>query len=349
MNILLIADPHIPVPPSHYGGAERIVHLYAQEFARLGHSVHLMAGPGSQAYGGRLHVHHAPSLAYASRAHRKIQFQLQSLLAAGDCDVVYNFGRFDYLEALLRLRKPMLCCFQNPLDQRQIDFAEQRIRANVAFHCLSESQKHSLEIRVPTVTIPNPIDCGAYQCGSGQGGYLAFLGRLTHNKGVDVAIAAARKAGKKLVIAGNVSNEPGGPEFFRDQVEPWIDGDQIRWLGPVTDQGKQDLLANAEALLFPIRWEEPFGIVMVEALACGCPVIATRRASTPEVIDDAVTGLLCDPPEPSADVFAEAVKRLPFLSRQDCRDQAEQRFDVRILAPKALEGLRSLSVVHNRL
>lgn len=344
MKILLIADPLIPVPPTHYGGAERIVHLYAQEFARLGHTVHLLAGAGSRSYGGRLHVHYAPTQAYPSRARRKLQFQLQSLWAARDCDVVHNFGRFDYLEALLAIQKPVLHNFQNPIDQRQIDFAERRIRARFALQCISEDQKSHARITAPTVVIPNPIDTRIYQASDAAHGYLAFLGRLTRPKGVDVAIAVARETGKRLVIAGNISQEEGGEAFFRQEVEPHLDGEQIRWIGPVNDAQKQVLLAGAEALLFPIRWDEPFGIVMVEALACGTPVIATRRASTPEVIEHGVTGFLCDPQEPSVEAFVQAVRHIPQISRTACRQAAEQRFDVRVVSPQVLDVLTRLSV-----
>ena len=344
MKILLVADPHIPVPPTHYGGAERVVALYAQEFARLGHRVDLLAGPDSKAYGGNLHLHRAPSRKYLSRAYRKIRFQLQSILAARNCDVVYNHGRFDYLESLLALSKPTLNRFPNPIDQGQIDFAERRIRSSAAFHFISANQRSHAQVSVPSCVIPNPIDSSRYSFGNGSAGYLAFLGRLTSSKGVDVAIAVARRSNRRLVIAGNVSNEEGGEHFFREQVEPFIDGDQICWIGPVDDAEKQQFLGQAEALLFPIRWDEPFGIVMIEAMACGCPVIATRRASTPEVIDHGVTGWLCDPEEPSVDAFVDAVNRLPELNREACRKAVEQRFDVRVLAPRVLEVLQKLAL-----
>ncbi len=338
----MIADPHLPVPPRYYGGAERIVHLFADEFVRLGHTVHLMAGPGSQSYEGRLHLHRAPSASYLSRARRKIQFQLESLWAYRGCDVVYNFGRIDYLEALLSFQVPILNCFQNPVCQDEINFLESRARSNIAFHFISNNQVDSLQVSASASTIYNPLRTKDYVCGSGNGGYLAFLGRLTSNKGVDVAIEVSRRTGKRLVIAGNISNEDGGEEFFNERVKPYLDDDQICWIGPVDELQKQNLLGDAECLLFPIRWEEPFGIVMVEALACGCPVIATRRASTPEVIDNGVTGFLCEPSEPSPDAFVEAVNHLPQINRKVCRQVAEKRFDVRIVASDVLAVLENL-------
>jgi glycosyltransferase involved in cell wall biosynthesis len=305
--------------------------------------VHLLAGPGSHGYGGRLRIHRSPTLAYHSRARRKIQFQVQSLWATRDCDAIYSFGRFDYLEILLKAGMPLLHCFQNPVDQRQIDFAERRMRKRAGFQCISQNQKAHAQFSRPCIVIPNPVDTQAYSPGAGDAGYLAFLGRLTRNKGIDIAIQVSKLSGRRLVIAGNISKEEGGELFFREHVEPHLDGEQIRWIGPVNDDQKQELLGGAQALLFPIRWDEPFGIVMVEALACGTPVIATNRASTPEVLEHGRTGFLCDSEEPCAEVFAEAVGQLSALNRSDCRREAERRFDVRIVAPQVLNVLQGLA------
>lgn len=343
MKILLIADPHIPVPPSHYGGAERIVALYAEEFARLGHHVHLMAGDGSLSFGGRLHLHKAPSLNHSSRAYRKLRFQLQSLLAARDCDVVYNFGRVDYLRALLATDIPVLHCFQNPATQPEVDFIECHRKSRTAFHFVSSSQRSAVSTNLPNCVLPNCIDSHKISVGTGQGSYLAFLGRLTRNKGVDVAISVAKLTGYRLMIAGNISTEEGGETFFRDEVKPHLDGKQICWIGPVDDLQKKSFLGSAKAVLFPIRWEDPCPIVLFESLACGCPVIATNRASVPEVIEHRLTGFLCDPAEPSAEVFAEAVAQLEQLDRQACRRAAEERFDIRVLAPRVLDVLNRLA------
>ena len=338
MRILFIADPHIPVPPVTYGGAERIVDLFCRDFAARGHQVDLMAAAGSRQYGGLLHTHKPPSRHYLSRARRKIQFQFQSLLAASRCDVVYCHGRVDYLRSLFALRKPTLIKFPNPIDQDQIDALEAMVRDRVVLHMLSDDQLSHATTRLPAHIIPNPIDCACYHPGSGAGGYLLFLGRLTASKGVDTAINVARRTGRELLIAGTIGTGKQDERYFEEVIKPQLDGDQVRWIGPVDDLRKQVLLADAVALLFPIRWSEPFGTVMVEAFACGTPVIALRAGSTPEVIDHDVTGFLCD----NEDELVDAVAGLDRISRGRCRREAEQRFDVSVIAPRVLALMEKL-------
>ena len=158
------------------------------------------------------------------------------------------------------------------------------------------------------------------------GEYLAFLGRLTRDKGPETAIRLARSAGMPLHIAAKVPRAERG--YFKEQVEPMIRGDQIRLVGEVTDRTKASFLAHAAALLFPIDWPEPFGLVMIEAMACGTPVIAFRRGSVPEVIEEGVTGFIVD----NEGEALQAIKRLPDLDRRRVRDGFERRFTARRMA-----------------
>ena len=158
------------------------------------------------------------------------------------------------------------------------------------------------------------------------GSYLAFLGRLTAEKGPEAAIRIARAAGMPLRIAAKVPRGERG--YFKERLEPQIDGDQVRLTGEVNDKAKERFLAAASALLFPIDWPEPFGLVMIEAMACGTPVIAFRSGSVPEVVDDGVTGFVVDGEAEAV----EAVRRLGELDRRQVRAHFEQRFTAKRMA-----------------
>lgn len=323
MKILVIADPHIPVPPHTYGGTERIVALTCEALVALGHTVVLLAGAGSRDYGGGLTVHRAPTMSLPSRGWRKLLFQMITAHLSADVDLVICHGRYDYLGAVLARGVPLLLWMHNPVVQRDIDYVLARGARNVRFVGISRSQVRGL---VPTDRIEvvyNCVDTVRHPFGAQPESppYLAFLGRLTPNKGVHLAIQAARRAGVRLVIGGNVTHEPGVRDYFEGQVRPQL-GVGCTWIGPYDERTKFKLLQGASALLFPIQWDEPFGLVMIEALACGTPVIALRRGSTPEVVRDGQTGFLCDGP----DAMAEAIGHIPALDRRACREDAMARF-----------------------
>jgi glycosyltransferase involved in cell wall biosynthesis len=322
LRITVIADAKIPVPPVDYGGAERIAALLCEGLAARGHEITLIAAAGSRAW-GRLVTHpwagHRP---YPYRAWCKLRFQAQSLWHARQADVVINFGRLDYLEALLRTRQPLVCRFGNPIEPSMVDFLLERRRDALALVSISDHQRAHLAPAPLWRTIYNAVDVGRLAFAPRpEAGYLAFLGRLTANKGVDLAIAMARRLGRPLRIAGNISDEPGGREFFETRVRPQL-GEGVEWIGKVDDAAKAAFLQNAAALLVPIRWDEPFGLVVAEALACGTPVIALRRGAMPELIRDGVTGFLCRSP----DEMVEAASRIDAIDRRTCRAECERRF-----------------------
>jgi glycosyltransferase involved in cell wall biosynthesis len=339
MRILVISDPHIPVPPTFYGGTERIVHLLCEGLAERGYTVDLIAAEGSDAYGGRLYTHKAPTLNYLSRAYRKIIFQVLSLWAARAVDVVITFGRPDYLWALYRTSKPIIIRFANPLDQRQIDAVLSKRPHQLRFIGVSHDHVLGLTPEDKIDVVYNAINLESYpfRAQAEQPPYMVFLGRLTRNKGVGLAIQAARAAGVRLVIAGNIPTEPGSDDFFKSEVEPSL-GDDVQWIGPIDDSGKATLLGGATALLFPIQWREPFGMVMIEALACGCPVIAWRNGSVPEVVQHGETGYIVESPESMAAAIAQVDK----IDRHNCRRDVEQRFSSHALVDGDLSVFRKI-------
>jgi glycosyltransferase involved in cell wall biosynthesis len=323
MRILIIADPHIPVPPVYYGGTERNVDLMCRGLVQRGHRVHLVAGPGSKDYGGGVTIHRAPTAAYLSRAVRKIWFQFLVLRASAGADVVINHGRLDYLEIMYRTKKPLIHWFHNPLIGLEVDYVTSRRRQGDHFVGISRFQVsedvHATRFNV----VYNAVNTDAirFRPDPETPPYLIFLGRITRNKGVHLAIEAARRAGIRLVIAGNFTKEQGSAEYFETAVKPHL-GPECTWLDQFTDEQKGRLLGGATAMLFPTQWKEPFGAVIPESLAAGTPVIAWRIAATPEIIEDGKTGFLCD----SLWAMVSAIQNVRRISRRQCRSSAEQRF-----------------------
>jgi glycosyltransferase involved in cell wall biosynthesis len=197
---------------------------------------------------------------------------------------------------------------------------------NAGFVSISDHQRLPLANANWLGTIQHGLPTDLFQPSYDRGSYLAFLGRLTADKGPEEAIRIARAAGKPLRIAAKIPR--GETAYFKKRIEPHVDGEKIQLIGEVDDVKKQPFLAEAAALLFPIDWPEPFGLVMIEAMACGTPVIAYRAGSAPEVIDDGVTGFIVD----NEDQAVKALHKLEQLDRQKIRARFEERFSVRRMA-----------------
>jgi glycosyltransferase involved in cell wall biosynthesis len=317
MRVLVVADAVLRVPPVKYGGAERVIASLCDGFVERGHEVVLMAAEGSTA-SGRLVVHRpCDNASYLSRAFRKIWFQPLSISAVRSCDVVLNSGRVDYLHAVLASRVPIAARFGNPIDQPSVDFlVRRRAGADLRLVSISDSQRRGI-MGGHWDTIYNAVDTTLYRPAGPVGEHLAFVGRLTPEKGIDIAIRVARRSGRPLRIAGPESD----PGFFKHAVRPYLGAD-VEYLGVLDGAGVSTLMASSVATLFPIRWREPFGLVMAESLACGTPVIALRTGPVPEVIRSGETGFICD----SEDQMVASVVRVGEISREVCRRDAEVRF-----------------------
>jgi glycosyltransferase involved in cell wall biosynthesis len=168
------------------------------------------------------------------------------------------------------------------------------------------------------------------------------LGRFTPEKGADVAIRLARQAQLPLRIAAKIPRQQS--HYFKEQIEPLLDGDQIEFVGEVNERQKQDFLGKAMAMLFPIDWPEPFGLVMIEAMACGTPIIAWRRGSVPEIIEDGVTGFIVE----NEDEAIEAIERIPDLDRRRVRAAFERRFTARHMAESYRRSFQKVLAVSDR-
>jgi len=334
MRIAQLAPTFERVPPRTYGGTELIVGLVTDELVRRGHDVTLFAS-GDSRTAARLRSVTPEPIRYGSRTDDDLThaeyLQLANaqacFLAAaeGEFDLIHNHAGVEGMVLAATSRTPVVSTMHNPFTARIQSIWD----AYPWFHhAVSAASAATFPTRGALPPIHHGIDVDAVEPDlrprdiHDPHGYLLFLGRFSAAKGADRAIQAARRSGRRLILAGKI--DPHDITHVRSAVEPWIDGDHIRTVGEVGGETKRALIAGADALLFPIEWDEPFGLVMIEALAAGTPVIGFRRASVPEVIEDGRTGFVVD------DVveMAAAIGRLADIDRAACRRAAEKRFSV---------------------
>jgi glycosyltransferase involved in cell wall biosynthesis len=330
LRIALTVDPYLPVPPRHYGGIERVVDFLVRGLAARGHEVALFAHPESRinarliAYGRPPHVGPVPRLAELWQVGARLLQQRQQF------DLVHSFGRLAALLPVLPLRTlPKIQSYQRDrVPWRGVRAAVRLAGDSIRFTACSASVYRERSAQGAYGgrwhTVHNGVDVAAYDCVAGvaSDAPLAFLGRLEPMKGAHHAIAIAKAAGRHLVIAGNRVEAGAAAAYFEQAIAPHVDGERVRYIGPVDDAAKNRLLGGCAALLMPVEWEEPFGIVMVEAMACGTPVIGFARGSVPEVVRHGENGFLCATVEEAA----AAVPEIARLDRTRVRADCERRF-----------------------
>jgi len=331
MRILLIMDPGIPVPPTLYGGHERLVYLFAEEYQKLGHEVTLLAGP--QSYNSGKTITFGTNDLSRSRWARfkEIGFVWKYLSQKkNNFDLVHNFGRLIYLLPVLNSPVKKIMSYGRRVTPVGIKVIDSLPNKNLIFTACSDYCVSTGNVAGNWATVYNAIDFGSYTatptCGDGTP--LVFLSRLDKIKGPHIAINVALKSGSKLVIAGNQPSTPDNVAYYNEFVLPFIDNKQIVYVGPVNDEQKNELLGKCKAMLFPLSGDEAFGLVMIEAMACGTPVIAFDHAAAPEVIDEGISGFIVN----NEDEMLEAVAKVPAIDRGKCRLIAEQRFDAKVIA-----------------
>ena len=324
VRVMLTADPELPVPPRLYGGIERIIALLAEGLSARGHDVTLVARGESTA---RVRVVPYRRLDSSAGSALINAFDIARAVRRHRPDVIHSFGRLASLVAVFPTRLPKIMSYQREITPRSIVWGRRLSRGRLTFTACSHHMVDGVRHLAPWRVIYNAVDVGRYRLAPvvSSDAPLVFLGRIEAIKGPHLAIDIARRSGRRLVLAGNVPDEHRG--FFDEKIRPLIDGYRVEYIGPVDDGQKSELLSSASALLMPILWEEPFGIVMAEALACGTPVIGLRRGAVPEVVEEAVTGFVRDSP----DELVEAVAAVGTLDRVACRRAAERRFSPEIL------------------
>ncbi len=332
LRVALLAPPWIPVPPPAYGGIEAVVALLSDELSRRGHSVTLFAAPGSQA-AGRLCTPLAGSHAdgigstmfesdHVACAYAAVDV---AALEARPFDVIHDHSGFTAVAMADRVCAPVVHTLHAPFDASTGPFYE-RHGHKVRLVAISRSQLEGAPPRVRVAgAVSNPMCVADWPFTDRKDQYLLWIGRMDPVKGAHHAIAAARASGRRLVLAGPIQS--GQREYFASEVEPHLDGEQVAYVGEVGGIRRKELFAHASALLMPIRWAEPFGMVMVEALACGTPVIAFPEGAAREIVLPGENGyLVADEGE-----MAAAAGRLHLLSASRCRESVARRYDVGIV------------------
>ncbi len=329
LRIIITVDPEIPVPPTHYGGIERIVDMLVRGLEARGHRVYLFAHPESRA-GARL-------LPYAGRRSQSVIDTFFNTMQVWrewrrleKIDLIHSFGRLAYLLPALPMQIPKIQSYQRSVTSRSVRVGNLLSKGTLTFTACSEACAQTGSGsggRWQVIHNGVPLHVFDFESEVDTDAPLLFLGRVERIKGAHTAVEVAKTTGRRLIIAGNKASDGPEKEYFEREIAPRCDGEQIRYVGPVTDEQKNKLLGQAAALMFPVAWEEPFGIVMAEALACGTPVIAFRRGAVPEVIDDGRTGYVCD----TFDEMKEAIRKIVHVDRSLCRKVAETRFSSTVI------------------
>jgi glycosyltransferase involved in cell wall biosynthesis len=339
MRIAQIAPLFEAVPPACYGGTERVVSFLTEELIRLGHEVTLFATADSKTAARLVPCCEGPLRAnpdcFASIPHHVLQLERVRCLVA-NFDVLHFHTDCLHYPLTRLLRVPQVTTLHGRLDRSDLrplfrEFEELPVVS------ISDAQRVPFPRLNWTATIYHGLPIDMLQPVSGTRDYLLFLGRIAPEKGPIRAIQIARRAGRKLIIAAKV--DPSDRDYYEAKVRPLIDGRNVEFVGEISDRDKQELLGHAFALLFPIDWPEPFGIVLIEALACGTPVIAWPHGSVPEIIEHGRTGFLVT----SVDQAVSALGQIRTLDRALIRQVLESRFTARRMAEEYVLTYRSLA------
>ena len=334
MRIAQIAPLYERVPPLMYGGTERVVSYLTEELVRQGHDVTLFAS-GDSITSARLVACSERSLRLDKHvmdplAHHFVLLE-EVFARANDFDILHF--HIDYLHYPISKRQKTLrhvTTLHGLLDMPDLKPLYKAF-STVPLISISNAQRRPLPSANWQGTVYHGLPSELYDPSDNAGDYLVFLGRVAVEKRLDRAIEIAKRTGRTLKVAAKIDKKDR--RYFEKHIKPLLDDPLVEWVGEVSEDGKQGLLANAYALVFPIDWPEPFGLVLIEALACGTPAVAYRCGSVPELVEEGVTGFIVD----DLNAAVEAVANVRNLDRRLCRQRFEERFSARRMAHDYLE------------
>ena len=343
LQIAVVAPLQLPVPPRNAGGTERVIADLIRGVIKRGHNVEFF-GPADSEVPCPIGFPH-PSIQALRAREPRVPGATGAVLEAAlldavrtrahEFDVIHLHTEFAHAAVLAEHRARTLTTIHWRTDEldRRLFFES---FPDLPVCAISHDQARHVPASNLAGVVHHGFEAGRYRAGRGAADQLAFLGRMTDQKRPERAIELARRTGMKLRLAGNL--DPGNPAHFERLVRPHL-GSGIEHVGEVDDTAKQDLLGNAAALVFPVDWPEPFGLVMIEAMACGTPVIGWRNGAVPEVVEDGVTGFVVDDMEGAV----RAVRRLPEIDRALVRQRFEERFTADRMVEETLAIYRRLA------
>jgi len=338
MKIAQVAPLMESVPPKLYGGTERVVSYLSDALVALGHEVTLFASgdsvtkavlepvwPRAMRLDDKMRDYLAPHVMMLEKVAQR----------ADEFDIVHL--HLDYLSypVMKRAGVPFVTTLHGRLDLAELAAVYATFH-DVPLVSISDAQRGSLPSANYVATVQHGIPSRLLTPGNGAGGYLAFIGRISPEKRPDAAIRIAEKAGMKIKLAAKVDKVDA--QYFAEYIVPLLSKPHVEFIGEINEQQKSAFLGNAAGLLFPIGWREPFGLAMIEAMACGTPVIAMRMGSVPEIVDEGKTGFIVD----SDDEAVATVRHLQGLNRKIVRSVFEERFTAHRMAEDYLNVYRRL-------
>ncbi len=328
MKIAILAPFEEAVPPEKYGGTELVIFNLCETLIDCGHQVYLLGAGDSQTRANLISIF--PQAIRKEKIASDLNFRnalkyigisrVFDELSKLDIDIIHNHIGWRFIPFAHHFRVPTVTTLHGPLDVPYQQFVYGSF-SSAPYVSISNAQREPFPKLNYIATVYNGIDLSQFDFVDRSGEYLAFLGRISPEKGSRQAIEIAKKAKMKLKIAAKV--DAVDIKYFKKEIEPLIDGRQIEYLGEIGPKEKNNLLKNAYALLAPIQWREPFGLYMIEAMACGTPVVVTDMGSAREVISDGETGFVVSN---NIDEFVGAIKRVQQIKRKKCYNRVKELF-----------------------